>query len=92
MSGQPSQLLVDLLGRRMLNVSGKLEGLNHMQLDHVQVGYMNKVEEFWKDVQTTFLRKRNLSYVHDRSYVDQISGNKVKKLQKSNVGCCLSVN
>lgn len=47
----------------MLNVSGKLEGLNHVQLNHVQISHINKAEEFWKSVQMTFFRGRNLSYV-----------------------------
>lgn len=47
----------------MLSVSGKLKSLNHVQLDHMQIGHINKVEEFWKGVQTTFLRGKDLSYV-----------------------------
>ena len=64
-----------------------------MQLDHVQVSHMNKAEEFWKDVQTTFFRERNLFFMQDRGHVNQvIKSERIKKLQESNVGCCLLVN
>ena len=56
----------------MLSVSGKLEVLNHVQLNHVQVGHKNKAEEFWKSVQTAFLRRKDLSYVQDRGHVNQV--------------------
>ena len=31
-------------------MSEKLKGLNHMQPNQVQVGHVNKAEEFWKDM------------------------------------------
>ena len=35
-------------------------------------GHVNKAEELRKDVQTTFLRVRELSYVQDRGHVNQV--------------------
>ena len=29
-------------------MSGKLKDLNHVQLNHMQVGYINKAKEFFK--------------------------------------------
>lgn len=38
----------------------------------MQIGGMNKVEEFWKGMQMTFFKRGNLSYVQDKSYVNQV--------------------
>lgn len=46
LKSQPSQLPVDLLEKKILSVSRKLEGLNHMYLDHVLIGHVNKAGEF----------------------------------------------
>ena len=38
----------------------------------MQIGYANKAKKSWKNVQTTFFKKRNLSCIQDKSHVNQI--------------------
>ncbi len=33
------------------------------QLDYMQIDYMNKAEKFWKNMQISFLKRIDLSYV-----------------------------
>lgn len=40
--------------------------LGHIRLDHIQFGHMNKAKEFWKPMQMTFLRRKDLSYIWNR--------------------------
>lgn len=37
----------------------------------MQIVHVNKGKEFWKSVQMTFFKKRNLSYVKDKGYVSE---------------------
>lgn len=48
----------------------------------MQIGHVNKFEEFQKDMQITFLKKRSLSYMQDR--LDSVIGiwYKIKKVQR----------
>lgn len=48
-----------------------MENFESCAADHVQIGHINKAEEFWKVVQMTFFRKRHLSYVQDEGYVSE---------------------
>ena len=60
-------------------MSEKLEDLNYLQLDHRQIGYVNKAEEFWKDVQTTFLNRKDLLYMYNRGHINSVGNKKVKE-------------
>lgn len=53
-----------------------------MQFDYVQICHMNKVEKFWKDMQTIFFKGRYLSYIQDRDYVSK-TWYKIKRCKKS---------
>lgn len=34
-----------------------------MQLDYIQLGYINKTEEFQKDIHITFVKRKDLFYM-----------------------------
>ena len=50
-----------------------------MQLDYMQISHINKTKEFWKGVQITFFRKRNLSYIQDKGHMNSIDSKKIKR-------------
>ncbi len=43
-----------------------------MQLDHVQIGLVNKTEKIRKNIYTTFFKRRNLFYMKDKGHVGEI--------------------
>lgn len=45
----------------------------YIQLDYMQIDYMNKAEKFQKDIQTNFFKKKDLSYLQNRDHVSYIS-------------------
>ena len=42
----------------MLSIRSKFKDLNNMQLDHIQIGHVNKTEKFQKCVNNFFQKKR----------------------------------
>lgn len=56
----------------MLNEDKKLIDLAYMQLGHVQLGYVNKAKKFKRGIQMTFLKRRDLFYMQDGGYINQV--------------------